>query len=725
MKLKEYQRKRNFTQTPEPQGAKPPSKAPKTMPLRKAKSHQPEIDLPKFVVQMHAATRLHFDLRLEWNGVLKSWAVPKRPSLNPSQQRLAVHVEDHPLDYGKFEGTIPPGNYGAGAVIVWDHGTYLERTSEDRAATERAMQIGYEKGHLTFLLSGKKLNGEFALIRLKKGNNKNWLLVKKRDQFASYKAPDLSDESVISGRTIEDFSKAPKRPPVTREVTKAKMQLPKGPVTKMPRRVGQMNAVARRELPVGSDWIFETESPGTRLIAEVDGRKVNLYSKSFLSLTARFPNVAKELASLKARVILDGTIDADQFKISDLLFLETDLREKKLIDRLKALETLMKGAGWKALKHVRRTKTFKSTEELQNNLQTAPAEDKAPVILAKQRSSTYASGVSADWVKSSLPIQRDITAPSTQKPTSRQTRDSEQQYFTNLDKIFWPQEKITKGDVINYYREVADVMLPHLIDRPQSLNRHPNGITAKGFFQKDMSGYHPRFLQTHRVSSRSSARSIDYALCQNKESLLYFANLGCIEINPWLSRIQDLDHPDWIIVDLDPDDNSFETVVQVALSYHRLCEKLDIEAFCKTSGATGLHIYLPTGARYTYEEGRDFALALSQIVHSIHPTITSLERSPARRRHKIYLDCFQNARGQTIAAPYCLRPRPGATVSTPLHWREVKAGLRSEKFDIYNVKRRLDRYGDIWKDIFKSKLDLGRATRTLQTLQETGLLELT
>jgi bifunctional non-homologous end joining protein LigD len=291
-------------------------------------------------------------------------------------------------------------------------------------------------------------------------------------------------------------------------------------------------------------------------------------------------------------------------------------------------------------------------------------------------------------------------------------------HFTNEHKIFWPKEKFTKGDVIHYYEKIADIILPYLKDRPESLHRHPNGIEGKSFFHKDITMHVPQFVETHDIWSESNHKDIHYLICQNKETLLYLANLGCIEMNPWNSRIQNLDHPDYIIIDLDPGNNTFDELVAVARIVHEVCNLARIPSYCKTSGKTGLHIIIPTGARYDYDTIRHFSHLIVQIVHNKIPEITSLERDPRKRTDKIYLDYLQNRRGQTIAAPYSIRPHPGATVSTPLKWTEVRKGLNPQKFTIKTIGKRLEKVHDLWAPTLKEKIDLPRALTLIQKLIE-------
>jgi bifunctional non-homologous end joining protein LigD len=287
--------------------------------------------------------------------------------------------------------------------------------------------------------------------------------------------------------------------------------------------------------------------------------------------------------------------------------------------------------------------------------------------------------------------------------------------FTHLDKIFWPKERYTKGDVIAYYEKIAPYILRYLKDRPESLLRTPDGIKRKGFFQKDMSREHmPPFVKASVLKAETANKKVKYALIQNRESLLHFANFGCIEFNPWQSRTAFLHKPDYVTFDLDPHGRSFDDVIAVALEIHKLLDSLGIRNYCKTSGKTGMHVIAPLGTKYNYEEVRDFAKRIVERVHERLPQMTTLEQRLNKRRGKIYLDIARNAEGQTTAAPYSLRPYPGATVSTPLEWREVKRGLRPSQFTIKTIFPRLKGKGDILKPLLRQSTDLKKALKKLE-----------
>lgn len=670
--LAAYRGKRRFRDTPEPSGDKAPSSA---KPLH-------------FVVQRHDASHLHYDFRIELDGVLRSWAVPKGPSMDPSVQRLAVEVENHPLDYAKFEGTIPAGNYGAGEVKIWDKGTYRERTSRSPEEGLKTLRKGLERGHITLWLEGEKLRGEFALIRLpdrgRKVKKPNWLLIKKRDAYATH--ADILRESPEGTASTSDF--------------------PRGWRPQLP--------LPGLRLPATGEWVVTPFRNGLRLLAEIERGQVLLRSKTGLDLTAKHPKLAAALTKAAGRKswILDGEFAEDEgrhgtYHIWDLPYDGDDLRELALAERLKKLARLRFGAAAAPVKKLTGASGAKGGEsslQIETSVPTADFEKSSATggLLVREVSSPYRPGLSRDWLKlkGTASLERDPKKAARAK--GRAT--SPGPVLTNLDKIYWPREDYTKGDLIEYYRSVSEWLLPHLVERPESLSRYPDGIRGKSFYQKDVTGYLPSWIETFRIYSESAAKTVQYLVCQNLETLLYMANLGCIEMHPWLSRRAHHNHPDYAIIDLDPDDgNSFREVMEVAKEFQGLLQELRAPAYVKTSGATGIHIAVPTGAKFDFDQVRIFSERLCEVVHERVGKGTSLERSPAKRRGLIYLDYLQNRRGQTLASAYSVRPRPGAPVSTPLEWAELKGNLTPERFHIENTVARLKRKGDLWKGLLTEK----------------------
>lgn len=751
MGLNEYRKKRKFSKTPEPEG-KVKSRAPKKL---------------RFVVQMHSATKLHFDLRLEMDGVYKSWAVPKGPSMNAMDQRLAVFVEDHPLEYGKFEGVIPKGNYGAGTVMVWDSGTLLERNSKNALESSQALLKGLQKGHITFLLDGEKLRGEFALIKLKKNEDKAWLLVKKRDSFSGYADILKEDRSQKTGRTIEEISSQAqskkdfwysKRAEGENPSKKSRTSVGFGdfkwgntkPVPeKFPRKLklckpleselsvfGNLNVMGQ----VFKDAIFEVFPRGTRCLFESENGDLRLISKGGLKLNSKFAKVLESYRQSRHSFVADVVASERGVEFLDLLFCDgKNLRNLRLSGRLTLLTQLLKELNW--------------TSQERAGQFSAKKQKRAPYILVRAEMSPYLAGVQRTWQKIKMPekiVQKelgsellggaDVQEKNTPKPSRLATLDGENNshalthpiknanlpevnlenpkdghppQITHPKKVFFPKDEITKGQLIEYYTSIAPFILPHLVGRPQSLNRFPNGIEEEGFFQKDLSGYKPRWIATERVFSASANRTVEYLVCNNLWTLQYMVNLGCIEINPWISRVENLDHPDFAIIDLDPDGNPFHEVAEVALAFKEALESWGVKSYCKTSGATGIHIVFPLGGKYDFTEVRLVCEKICAGIQKKFPHLTSIERNPSKRRKRIYLDFLQNRRGQTLASPYCVRPRAGAPVSTPLLWSELGRIKSPDQFNIHNTAKRLKAYGEIWTDLYTWTTDLKKLSKKL------------
>ena len=292
--------------------------------------------------------------------------------------------------------------------------------------------------------------------------------------------------------------------------------------------------------------------------------------------------------------------------------------------------------------------------------------------------------------------------------------------FSNLSKIFWPREKLTKREMINYYYQVAPYMLPYMKDRPQTLNRHPHGIAGESFYQKNVKGKVPEWIETFPYYSETDAEEKEFLVCTDEASLLYIASLGCIEMNPWSSRRQSPENPDWCIIDLDPDKNTFDQVIKAAQVTKEILDAIEVPAYCKTSGSTGLHIYIPLGAKYSYEDSKEFARSIVKIVHAKIPSFTSIERKTADRKGKMYLDFLQNRPQATVAAPYSLRPKPFAPVSMPLHWEEVKKGLKIKNHNLKNAVDRLKEVGDLFKGVIGKGINMNSAITKMKSIFEIG-----
>ncbi|MGZ4980821.1 MAG: DNA ligase D [Methylobacter sp.] len=825
MTLDKYQQKRNFKTTPEP--------------ATKSAAHSDKLI---FVVQRHKASRLHYDFRLEMDGVLKSWAIPKGPSMNPADKRLAIMVEDHPYGYKDFEGVIPPGNYGAGIVEIWDSGYYTDSLNSGKNA-EKELLKALEAGHLDITLHGKKLKGEFALIKLKASKDNSWLLIKHKDEYAVQEVydseADTSKDSPINKALGTRSKKSAKKPK-------------KAPAQDKPDYIPAMLSKEIKQPFDDKDWIFEIKWDGYRAIAELNKAEVKLYSRNGNLFNAKYPEIIDALVQMDVEAVIDGEIVVmdeqgnpnfqllqhyseqrshpiyyyvfDILKLNNQSVMELPLvKRKELLRTFILFRTLIKNSIIKYSDHIKekgkemfalmaernmegimakkadspylpgqrtanwlKIKYRKTTDAIicgftepegereyfgalilgltQGNtikyightgtgfnkslLENLYQQLKPLATLQSPFDETVKTNTPVTWVKPALvceveftektrdgmlrnpvfirlrqdkPVE-DATMASSEiitkeqaevESASRVNKDTLIPFgrvkvpVSNWDKLFWPEEKITKGDVVEYYLGIADLILPYLKNRPQSLKRNPGGITDEGFFHKDAGENVPSFIKTIAVHSESSDKDVDYIICNNKATLTYLNNLGCIEINPWHSTIQSLDCPDYLIIDIDPSDkNTFEQVIDTANVIHDILEKAGAANFCKTSGATGLHVYIPTHKKYTYDQLKDFAELICVMTTEQLPETTSTERSLSDRGDKIYLDYLQNSKGQTVVAPYSLRPHPGAAVSTPLKWAEVKPGLSPAQFNIFTLPARVKKTGDLFKGILGKGIDM-------------------
>jgi bifunctional non-homologous end joining protein LigD len=789
-----------------------------------------------FVVHKHAARRLHYDLRLEMEGVLRSWAVPKGPSYDTHDKRLAVHVEDHPLEYGDFEGLIPEGNYGAGAVIVWDRGEWIP--IEDPIE-------GLRKGKLLFDLKGYKLRGRWTLVKIKK-SEKDWLFIKERDSWARTEPAPIPEESVLSGLTVEALGAG--HTPAGRIRTELdRLDVPARRVD--PAKVEFMLAEPKEEAFAKAGWIFEPKLDGYRALATLDGGGAALKSRNGNDLTASFPDVARAVRALPVpRAVIDGelvipdaqgvpsfqalqkrarlsrAIDVRRaaaespavFYAFDLLgFEDRDLRGLPLTERKRILRMVLPPLGpirfvdhfeedgktllehvtglglegvvgkkadapykggrtpnWVKIR-VKQTADFvvvgftapkgnrggfgalqlgdlvegqlvysgragsgfndKQLGEVRKVLEATarktppcngprpwPSGEKLPARrpIPDSKDTTWVEPTLVcevqfmEWTEEGLLRQpvflrfRDdknpeecvrqgsdaVGAPeAADDPPPPQVVRTPEVPLSNLKKVFWPGEKYTKGDLIEYYRAMSPWLLPYLKDRPLVLTRFPDGIEGKSFYQKDAPDFTPDWIRTVPIWSEDTQRQVNYFVCDNVETLLYVANMGSIPLHIWASRADSLELPDWCIIDLDPKGAPFTDVIQVALSLHRLCEDLELPHYVKTSGSTGLHVLIPLAQQCTFDQSRDLGELLARVVVGELPEISTIVRQVKGREGKVYLDYLQNRHGQLIVAPFSVRPLPGAPVSMPLTWREVNKKLEISQHTIVTAPTRLAR----------------------------------
>jgi bifunctional non-homologous end joining protein LigD len=773
-KLASYRAKRDPKATPEPFADG------KRRPRRKQ---------PIFVVQRHDARRLHYDFRLERDGVLASWAVPKGIPMEPGTQHLAVHVEDHPLEYATFEGEIPKGSYGAGSVEIWDSGTY-ELVEEKK------------NGGLTVHLHGEKLEGLWALVPAHlSGDEKNWLILRKREDGA---------EKASSGPT---------------------------------RRYKPMLASLAAGLPTGGDWVFEPKWDGYRALAYVRETEVELRSRRDNDLTERFATVATALprALRTPSCVLDGEVCAldgegkssfslmqqglgrlvyyvfDVLEIDGRPVLDLPLTERRellegLLDRRSQSvrmtevfddgEALLEAAREQGLEGVmakrsscpyeqrrsrnwlkvkvrpdqefivagytkgqgRRTRlgslvlavregkelrwvgnvgtgfTEKTLDDLLERLRPLERKDspfpeppkmprvrKGDVVWVEPELVVQAQF--AEWThdghlrapaflgfrddKRSEEVHREVPAPVAEPVPAEIRKGKRVLKLSNLDKVFWPDEGITKGDLLAYYRAVAPVLVPHLKDRPFTMKRYPDGWKGKFFFQKDAPTHMPEwiprraFLSTSRESRQK--RMISYPLVNEELALLWMVNMGCIDMNAWYSRVDKPERPDFVLFDLDPSpDVGFPETVEAALLVRQLLDAIGLVSFVKTSGADGIHVLVPIERRWTYSDTREFAEIVTAALVSTNRGLVTSQWQKAKRKG-VLIDANQNGEGKTIASVYSVRPKEGAPVSTPLRWDEVNDSLDPAVFTMEAVLERIRRHGDLFEGVLTTKQSLAKA----------------
>lgn len=862
MSLEEYVRKRKFNETPEPA---PATTQPKTA------------TQGRFYIQRHDATRLHYDLRLEIAGTLKSWAVPKGPSLVPLSKNLAMHVEDHPLDYGEFEGNIPKGNYGAGSVMLWDAGTFdLLGTGSGEEQIAR--------GDLKFRLHGQKINGEYALVHMKgrstKGNE--WLLIKKRDEFAD---PEWDTEahafSVKTGRSQEEIAnelpaKKTKRAPRKKAATLKPEDLPGARQAPMPTVVEAMKAESTERPPAGPNWIYEVKWDGVRALCFIEQGRLRMCSRAGNSYDRQYPELSVLPNFVRAETaILDGEIVAvdEQGRSSfeliqprihqtdpnsvahmarkspvqlytfDIIYWDGyDLRNVPLIERKRALAAVLKPtdrihisdhfeaggeemleaarqAGlegilakqadskyeprrsrhWLKIKITARQefvicgythgerdtfsslvlgvyengsfvyvgnvgtgfddRTLRDLAKRLNPLETAKhsfakrpdmlrkttwvepklvceckftewtrdGKLRAPVYLGlredKKPEDVVREGATVAVVKPKVvapaeagpPGEGPLIPPRVKEVTL--SIDGRPLRFTNVQKILFPKDGYSKKDVLNYYDAVAEFLLPHLKDRPLSLKRYPNGIHEEFFFQKDIPEGYPGWLRIEPIYSEHRGEPIRFVVADDRATLLFLANLGCIDQNPWMSRVQTLDCPDYVLIDLDPVDCPFSKIIEAMGIVKEVLDGVGMHGYPKTTGGDGMHVFIPVEPVYSYDQARSFAEIISQLVVAQKPDLFTTPRSVAKRRkNRVYFDWMQISTGKTIAAPYVLRAYDGAPVATPLAWDEVKPGLTASQFNISNAIDRFREVGDLFKPVLTKKQKLEPALRRIQKL---------
>lgn len=678
--IEDYEAKRDFRRTTEPPPAHIASRS----------------GVPVFVVHRHEARRLHYDLRLEMEGVLKSWAIPKGLSYDPAVKHLAVHTEDHPLEYEHFEGVIPKDAYGGGTMTIWDRGRY--RVVEDKDGAH-----GVAEGKLEIALFGKKLRGEWHLVRTKSEKDE-WLIFKAKDRYARPQT----------------------EPPPFFDLERAKE-------SPLPQDVEFMKPGEISKPFSDPGWLFEMKFRGRRTFASKQGEVVRFRSARGEDLTARVPALVEQMSWIRAETaLLDGALVAlDEgnrpsperldrhllekgyqdvyFYAFDILYYEEwDLRDLRLAERKAILASVIP-----KLNHILHVDHVSGRGE---DLFAVIREAGLPGVIAKDSSSPYLPGASPRWRDIPARPEKQIEDRDVLEALSKSAPQSSRRKvrFSKLDKVFWPREGYTKGDLLSYYEQVADLILPYLHERPIHMLRYPDGIEGKAFYQKDAPDHIPDWIETESIDSESRGEPIRYIICNDRNTLLYLINLGSIDLHPWFSRRLSQDRPDFAVIDLDPKEAPFGNVVKVARSLGKLLRGIGIRPYLKTSGKTGLHIHIPLRPQYTYEQARTFCEGVARFVAQEHKDISTVERVVSQRGKRVYIDFLQNHQGQTIVPPYVVRPVPEAQVSTPLDWDELDSDLHPSRFTMKTVPDRISRIGDIFRGTLTDKQDLLPATDALE-----------
>lgn len=693
MATEEYRRKRNFAKTSEPE------------PVPEAKpAAQPEARKTggSFVVHRHEARSLHYDFRVNSGSALVCWAVPKGFSYSPADKRLAVRTEDHPLEYESFEGVIPKGQYGAGNMKIWDSGEYEIKKS---ASIEEAL----EKGEVKLVLKGRRLRGEWHLVRTKAGEGKDWLLFKAKDRY-------VGSGSDVFGSA--DLSRAMRKP--------------------MPTRASRMEGAEGYAAFSDPAWLFETVFPGRRVQVSLRGPDARLQSRDG-DLAPKLPAICAALARVRAQsALLDGVLvaldkdgipskaalDAElasgggaagggdaggraaMLYVFDILYAEEwDLRRMPLAERKAALRSLVTESA--------RLLVVDPVAERGEALARVAAQSGLSAIVAKKADSPYAAGRSDDWRM--IALEADAIASGAGGSARERQPASALPAISHPRKVYWPDQGYTKEDLVRYYDRVANFLLPYLEERPIHMYRWPDGVRGKSFYQKQVPEGFPDWVQTVNVA-RPGEEPAYYIVCNDRQTLLEMINFGSIDLHPWLSRRGSLDSPDWAVLDLDPKGAPFSDVVKIARAVGKLLRSLGLEPYLKTSGSTGLHVCIPLKSGYTYEQSRMFCEAVARIVVRDHGQIATVERVIGRREGRVYIDYLQNRREQTIVPPYVARPVEAATVSMPLEWDELEEEFRLEDFTIKSAPTRLERTGDLFRQALGRPQDLGPAIEALGSL---------
>lgn len=727
-----------------------------------------------FVIHLHDATRRHYDIRVEVGGELLSFAVPKGPSLNPSDKVLAVKTEDHPLEYIEFEDVIPEGQYGAGSMIVWDRGlvTYVEGPAEDELA------VG--KLHVDF--RGLKLRGRFAFVKLgardpSKTTGNEWLLFKKPDDWASVerKITDELPRSVLSHLTVQELRERT-RIEETRLAHAAAFgaKEDRAEIARLFARDGSCPLMQ----PSGDldstltkrGVLYDVELDGVRVLATRDGDVVTLSrwggAGEVEHIEAFYPDVVRALRALPVRrVALDGELVAFDatghpnvallaqrvariskgetlratittpvvLVVKDMLALgELDVRPLAITARRELVAALLPSVGF-----------LRAAEPLEGDearVLSSAAALGITTVTVKAKGGAYDPSTKA-WSTRSTGIAPRSRAAIDHRAVDPRTA-LRNVIVSNRSKIFWPAEGYTKGDLVDYYEAVADTLAVYLKNRPVILVRYPDGIEGKSFFQWNVPVGMPPWVRTmtmHEIEDYKAVPSVPSAspprssgrrappssgtpssktpkrvfLVDDTSTLLYIANLGCIPLHVLASRAPDLTRADFLTIDFDVKQSELRHAVTLAKTLRELLDSIGLLGFPKTSGQTGLHVLVPLGRGQTFETARMLADLLGRLLVEAHPDIATMDRVVNRRGTKVYVDTGQTGTSRAIVAPYSVRAVAGATVSTPLDWSEVDVGLDPRDFTIKTVPERLRARGDLYDGLLTTEPNIASAVTRL------------
>ncbi|QNE04114.1 DNA ligase D [Croceicoccus marinus] len=816
--LAEYNAKRDFAKTPEPRGE-----------AAKAKGEA------KFVVQKHDATRLHWDLRLEMDGVYKSWAVTKGPSPDTDIKRLAVRTEDHPISYGTFEGTIPRDEYGGGTVMLWDRGSW--------APIEGKSARDIEKGHLHFIMHGERMKGEWLLIRLKKKpgeKRENWLLRKLDDQFAEEGDALVEREltSVLTGRSMAEIE-ADKKGEYSLEdksgdafAAQMKKASQRNAVKAKPARKRTAKSAANLpafrkpqlatlvdDVPAGNGWMHEIKFDGYRAMVAAKGDEVRVHTRSGKDWTDKFAPLVEVLASLDLPpCLIDGEIvatdgkgnpdfstlqqvlkrghgsqgadDALQFHAFDLLELNgEDLAALTNIERKERLEALLADAappihvadhvigageklykamckagqegiiskkidapyrharskGWLKVKCTRRQEFVvigwkKSSAKGRPFASLLLAQNEGDELVYKGNVGTGFSGDDLDMLAGRMKrLERKTPPAEVDKPSSRGvtwltprlvaeiafaefTADGNVRHgsflglrsdkdadevkpekpakgppaeneveISSRDRVVFPDSGQTKGELADYYRAVAGIMLPFAARRPVSLVRCPQGRAKKCFFQKHDSGGFGDAVRHVPIAEKDGGTE-DYLYVEDARGILQCVQMGTIEFHGWGSRTSDVEAPDRMIFDLDPDEGlDFDAVKTAAQDIRARLADIGLVSFAMLSGGKGVHVVVPLTTGHDWAAHKDFARRFAEALSMAEPDRFVATMSKAKRKGRIFIDWLRNQRGSTAVLPYSARARSGAPVAAPIGWNELKGIDNAHRWTIGDAGELLKR----------------------------------